>query len=148
LRNATIHIFAVSIEAICPIKREDGLVLHSIVAFFLMHIDLRDRTNTTFAELDIRIYAQNATTDILSEVRQINNHPNEVILNSYKNPTAQSGSLVLMARDKKYRFGIEELQVWTVIPPKHILVEMIYLADPLDNSRYLQVAKKLCDHLS
>jgi hypothetical protein len=129
------------------LKREDGLVLHSIAAFFLMHTDLRDRTNTTFAELDIRIYAQNATSDILSEVRQINNHSNEVILNSYKNPTAQSGFLVLRTLDKKYRFGLEELQVWSVIPTKHILVEMLYLADPLDYSRYLQVAKKIMQSL-
>ena len=128
-------------------KLEDNLLLHTIAAFFLMHTDVHDRTNTTFAQLNIRIYAQNATADILSEVKQINNHPNLVILNSYKNPTAQSGFLVLRVLDKKYRFGLEELQVWSVIQTKHILVELRFLADPLDYSRYLPVAKKAMQSL-
>jgi hypothetical protein len=129
------------------LKQEDNLLLHTIAAFFLTHTDVHDRTNTTFAQLNIRIYAQNATADILSEVRQINNHPNLVILNSYKNPTVSSGFLVLRVLDKKYGFGLEELQVWSVIQTKHILVELIYLADPLDYSRYLPVAKKAMQSL-
>jgi hypothetical protein len=38
---------------------------------------------------------------------------------------------------------LEELQIWSVNPTKHIL----YLADPLDYCRYLQVAKKIMQSL-
>ncbi len=127
------------------IKEENGLErkMHSIARFFLMHTDVHDRTNTTFAELDIRIYAQNATTDILSEVKQINNHPSLVVLKSYQNPAL--GFLVLSALDKK--LGLDELQFWRVIPTKQILVELLYVADPVDYSRYLAVAKKIMKSL-
>ncbi|MDQ6864622.1 MAG: hypothetical protein M3044_12450, partial [Thermoproteota archaeon] len=39
------------------LKQEAGLekMMHSIARFFLMHTDVHDRTNTTFAELDVRI---------------------------------------------------------------------------------------------
>jgi hypothetical protein len=127
------------------IKEENGLErkMHSIARFFLMHTDVHDRTNTTFAELDIRIYTQNATTDILSEVKQINNHPSLVILKSYQNPAL--GFFVLSALDKK--LGLDELQIWRVIPTKQILVEMLFVADPVDYSRYLAVDKKIMKSL-
>jgi hypothetical protein len=127
------------------LKEENGLErkMHSIARFFLMHTDVHDRTNTTFAELDIRIFAQNATTDILSEVKQINNNPSQVILKSYKKPALEF--LVLSTLEKK--LGLEELQVWSVIPTKQILVELLYVADPVDYSRYLAVAKKIMESL-
>jgi hypothetical protein len=127
------------------IKEENGLErkMHSIARFFLIHTDVHDRTNTTFAELDIRIYAQNATTDILSEVKQINTHPSQVILKSYHNPVL--GFLVQSALDKK--LGLEELQFWRVITTKQILVELLYVTDPVDYSRYLAVAKKIMQSL-
>lgn len=132
----------------CPsnwLKQEAGLVLHFTAASFLIHTDVHDRMNSTFAELDIRIYVPNATTTSLSEFKQINTHQNEVILNSYKDPIAQSEFLVLRTLDKK--LGLEELQVWSVIPTQHILVEVLYLADLLDYSWHIPVTKKIMQSL-
>lgn len=60
-------------------KREDNLGLHTIVAFSLIHQDIYDFTNSTLAELDLRLYIapQNETfakmnIDQVNDIGQIN----------------------------------------------------------------------------
>ena len=44
-------------------KQEDSLAKHTIVGFSLIHQDIYDFTNTTLAEVDLRVYSspQNET---------------------------------------------------------------------------------------
>jgi hypothetical protein len=123
------------------LKREVFLVLHTVADFVLVHTDTHDRTNTTYAEFALRIFPQNSTLDVLSVAKQINAHNKESILNSYKDPAAKSGFLVLRTFNNKSM--LEELQVWTTLPTKHIIVERLYIADRLNYARYLPVAEKI-----
>jgi hypothetical protein len=71
-------------------KQEDNLALHTIVGFSLIHQDIYDFTNTTLAELDLRVYnaPENETFTKLN-IDQVNhigrmNTTNEVIISHYK----------------------------------------------------------------
>ena len=73
-------------------------MLHTIVAFRLIHENILDFTNTTLAELDLRVYntPQNETIANLN-IDQINNiaqnTTNELIVSHYKNATTTLGGL-------------------------------------------------------
>jgi len=104
----------------------------------LIQQDIYDFTNTTSAELDVRVYnaPQNETfaklnIDQVNHIGQMNT-TNQVIIGHYKNATTTVAGLPAL-KIINYYFGNvsqKEMQVWTFIPSKHILVELIYLADP------------------
>ncbi|HET7149045.1 MAG TPA: hypothetical protein VFI73_11155 [Candidatus Nitrosopolaris sp.] len=114
------------------IKQEDNLLLHTVVAFSLIHQNIFDFTNTTLAELDLRVYnaPQNETSAKLN-IGQINTQ-GQVIISHYKNETTTLGGLPAL-KIINYFFGDttqKEMQVWTFVPSKNILVELIYVAQP------------------
>jgi hypothetical protein len=39
----------------------------------------------------------------------------------------------------------KEMQVWTFIPSKHVLVEVIYIAQPSRYSLYLPIVQRMID---
>ncbi len=129
------------------IKQEDNLLLHTIVAFNLIHENIFDFTNTTLAELDLRVYnaPQNETSAKL-DIGQINTQ-GLAIIGHYKNATTTLGGLPAL-KIINYFFGdvtLKEMQVWTFIPNKHVLVELIYIAAPSKYSLYLPIVQRMID---
>jgi hypothetical protein len=134
-------------------KQEDNLALHTIVGFALIHQDIYDFTNTTLAELDLRVYnaPQNETftklnIDQINDIGQMN-ATNQVIIGHYKNATTTLAGLPAL-KIINYYFGNvsqKEMQIWTYMPSKHILVELIYLADPSKYHLYLPTIEKMID---
>lgn len=129
------------------IKMEDNLLFHTIAAFQLIHENIYDFTNATLAEVDLRVYKapQNETSAKLS-IGQINTQ-GQVISNYYKNSTINLGGLPAI-KIVNYFFGDvtqKELQVWTFVPGKNVLVEIIYIAQPSKYSLYLPNVQKMID---
>jgi hypothetical protein len=129
------------------IKLQDNLLLHTIVAFQLMHENIYDFTNTTLAELDLRVYTapQNETSAKLN-IAQINTQ-GQVIVSSYKNDTTSLAGLPAL-KIINYYFGDvsqKEMQVWTFVPNKHVLVELLYIAQPSKYSVYLPTVERMID---
>jgi hypothetical protein len=134
-------------------KQEDNLALHTIVGFSLIHQDVYDFTNTTLAELDLRVYnaPQNETfaklnIDQVNDIGQMNT-TDQVIIDHYKNATTALAGLPALKIINYYfgSVGQKEMQVWTFIPSKHILVELIYLADPSKYYLYLPTIERMID---
>lgn len=129
------------------IKLEDNLLFHTIAAFQLIHENIYDFTNTTLAEVDLRIFPapQNETFAKLN-LGQINTR-GEVISSYYKNATTTLGGFPAL-KIVNYFFGDvtqKEMQVWTFIPSKNVLLEMLYIAQPSKYSVYLPVVQKIID---
>jgi eukaryotic-like serine/threonine-protein kinase len=134
-------------------KQEDNLALHTIVVFSLIHQDIYDFTNTTLAELDLRVYnaPQNETfaklnIDQVNNIGQMNT-TNQVIIGHYKNATTTLAGLPALKIINYYfgNVGQKEMQVWTFIPSKHLLVELIYLAAPSKYYLYLPTIERMID---
>jgi hypothetical protein len=134
-------------------KQEDNLALHTIVGFSLIHQDIYDFTNTTLAELDVRVYnaPQNETfaklnIDQVNHIGQMNT-TNLVIIGHYKNATTTLAGLPALKIINYYfgNVGQKEMQVWTFIPSRHLLVELIYLADPSKYYLYLPTIGRMID---
>lgn len=130
-------------------KIEDGLSLHTIVAFQLQHEDIYDFTNTTLAEIDLRIYnaPHNETSPKLG-INQIDTG-GQTIISYYKNNTTTLGGLPAI-KIVNYYFGDvtqKEMQIWTFVPNKHILLEILYVTPPSKFSLYLPAAQKLINSL-
>ncbi len=130
-------------------KQEDGLLLHTIVAFQLQHENIYDFTNTTLAEIDLRIY--NAPINETSAQLGINqvNTGGQTIIGYYKNSTTVLGGLPAI-KILNYYFGDitqKEMQIWTFIPNKHILFEVLYIASPSQFPLYLPAAQKVIDSI-
>ncbi|MFZ0511030.1 MAG: hypothetical protein WAM14_05455 [Candidatus Nitrosopolaris sp.] len=92
------------------------------------------------AELDLRVYnaPQNETIPNLN-IGQINT-TDQVIVGHYKNATTTLGGLPAL-KIINYFFGNvtkKEMQVWTFIPTKHLLAELIYIAQQNILSIYRQ----------
>ena len=129
------------------IKQQDNLLLHSIVAFNLIHENIFDFTNTTLAELDLRVYKapQNETFAKLN-INQINTQ-GHVIISHYKNDTTTLGGLPAI-KIISYFFGdvsLKEMQVWTFVPSKNVLLELIYITQPSKYSLYLPIVERMID---
>ncbi len=128
-------------------KQEDNLFLHTIAAFQLIHQNIFDFTNTSLAEVDLRVYnaPQNETFTKL-DIGQINTQ-GQAIIGHYKNATTTLGGLPAL-KIINYSFGDvsqKEMQVWTFIPSKHVLVELIYIAQPSKYSLYLPIVQRMID---
>lgn len=126
---------------------EDNLLLHTIAAFQLIHQNIFDFTNTSLAEVDLRVYnaPQNETSANLN-ISQINTL-GQVIVSHYQNATTSLGGLPAL-KIISYFFGDvtqKEMQVWTFIPKKHVIVEIIYLAQPPKYSLYLPIVQRMID---
>jgi hypothetical protein len=130
-------------------KIEDDLLLHSIVAFQLQHENIYDFTNTTLAEIDLRVY--NAPPNETSSKLGINQiyTGGQTIIGYYKNSTTTLGGLPAI-KIVNYYFGDitqKEMQIWTFVPNKHILLEVLYITPPSKFSLYLPAAQKLINSL-
>jgi hypothetical protein len=126
---------------------EDNLLLHTIAAFQLIHQNIFDFTNTSLAEVDLRVYnaPQNETSANLN-ISQINTL-GQMIVSHYQNVTTTLGGLPAL-KIISYFFGDvtqKEMQVWTFIPNKNVLVEIIYIAQPLKYSLYLPIVQRMID---
>lgn len=132
------------------IKQQDNLLLHTIVAFKLEQEKFPntfDFTNTTLAELDLRVYnaPQNEPSAKLN-IGQVDTL-GQVIVSHYKNSTSTLGGLPAL-KITNYFFGDvtqEEMQVWAFVPNKQVLVELIYIAQPSEYSIYLPIVQKMID---
>jgi hypothetical protein len=97
------------------------------------------------AEVDLRIYnaPQNETSAKL-DIGQINT-AGEVIVTHYKNSSTILGGLPALKIINYYYDDITQkaMQVWTFVPNKNVLVEMLYIAQPSKYSLYLPVAEKM-----
>ena len=134
-------------------KQEDNLAKHTIVGFSLIHQDIYDFTNTTLAELDVRVYnaPENETFTNLN-IDQVNhigkaNTTNQVIIGHYKNATTTLAGLPGLKIISYYfgDIGQKNMQVWTFIPSKHLLVELVYIADPSKYYLYLPTIQRMID---
>jgi hypothetical protein len=65
----------------------------------------------------------------------------------YKNATTTLAGLPALKIINYYfgNVGQKEIQVWTFIPSKHLLVELIYLADPPKYYLYLPTIERMID---
>ena len=134
-------------------KQEDNLAKHTIVGFSLIHQDIYDFTNTTLAELDLRVYnaPENETFTNLN-IDQVNhigkaNTTNQVIIGHYKNATTTLAGLPALKIINYYfgDVGQKNMQVWTFIPSKHLLVELVYIADPSKYYLFLPTIQRMID---
>jgi hypothetical protein len=128
-------------------KQEDNLLLHTIAAFSLIHQNPFDFANVTLAEVDLRVYnaPQNETSTKLN-IGQINTQ-GQTIISYYKNSTTTLGGYPAL-KIRSYSFGVvtqKEMQIWTFIPNKHVLVEIIYIAQPSKYSLYLPIVQRMID---
>ncbi len=128
-------------------KLEDNLLLHTIAAFSNIHQNPYDFTNLTLAEVDLRVYnaPQNETSAKL-DIDQITTQ-GHTIVNYYKNSTTTLGGYPAL-KIISYFFGVftqKEMQIWTFIPNKHVLVEIIYIAQPSKYSLYLPIVDRMID---
>lgn len=135
------------------IKHQDDLALHTIVAFELIYQNIFDFTNTTLAELDLRVYnaPQNETIANLN-IDQINNigkinTTDQVIVGHYKNATTTLAGLPALKIINYFLGDVtkKQMQVWTFIPSKHLLVELIYIAQPSKYFLYLPTVERMID---
>ena len=128
-------------------KQEDNLLLHTIAAFSSIHQNPFDFANVTLAEVDLRVYnaPQNETSAKLN-IGQINTQ-GHTIISYYKNSTTTIGGYPALKIISYYFGGVtqKELQIWTFVPNKHILVEIIYIAQPSKYSLYLPTVQKMID---
>lgn len=129
------------------IKQEDNLFLHTIVAFSLIHENIYDFTNTTLAELDLRVYNAPANETFAKlNIDQINTR-GQTIINQYKNNTSTLGGLPAIKIINYFFGGVtqKEMQIWTFIPSKNALVELIYIAQPSIYSLYIPIVERMID---
>ena len=119
----------------------------------MIHQDIYDFTNTTLAELDLRVYnaPENITFTNLN-IDQVNhigkaNTTNQVIIGHYKNATTTLAGLPALKIINYYfgDVGQKNMQVWTFIPSKHLLVELVYIADPSKYYLYLPTIQRMID---
>jgi hypothetical protein len=91
----------------------------------LIHQDIYDFTNTTLAELDLRVYnAPQNETFAKMNINQVNdigkmNTTNQVIIGHYKNATNTLAELPALKIINYYfgNVGQKEMQVWTEQAP-------------------------------
>jgi hypothetical protein len=128
-------------------KQEDNLTLHTLAAFSAIHEDKYNFVNSTWAEVDLRIYnaPPNETFSNLN-LNQLNTQ-GQVIVNSYKNSTTTLGGLPAL-KIVNYFFGVigqKQMQMWTFVPTKNKIIELVYTALPSKYSIYLPVVEKMID---
>jgi hypothetical protein len=97
------------------------------------------------AEVDLRVYnaPQNETSAKLN-INQINTQ-GQTIVSYHKNSTTTLGGYPAF-RIASYFFGgvtQKEMQIWTFIPNKHVLVEIVYIAQPSKYSLYLPIVERM-----
>lgn len=128
-------------------KQEDNLTFHTIAAFSAIHEDKYSFINSTWAEVDLRVYNAplNETYSKLN-LNQLNTQ-GQVIVHSYKNSTTTLGGLPAL-KIVNYFFGVigqKQMQMWTFVPAKNDIIELVYTALPSKYSVYLPVVEKMID---
>jgi len=134
------------------IKQTDNLVRNSIVAFQLKEDRFHNSlnfANITLAEVDVRIYpaSQNQTSANLN-TSDIDTQ-GQALIKQYKNSTTTLGGLPAL-KIVSYLFGSlteKALQVWTYVPSKHVLLEVIYIVQPSQYSLYLPAAQQIMNSI-
>jgi hypothetical protein len=108
-----------------------------------------DFANITLAEVDLRVYG--APQSLTPTKLNLTNLPikGEAVINNYKNNTTTLGGMPGV-RVISYLFGgvtEKTMQMWTVVPNKHILIEVIYIVQPSQYSLYLPAVEKMIDSI-
>ncbi len=132
------------------VRQQANLLRHTIVAFQLQQEIFRntyDFANITLAEVDLRVYnaPQNETSAKLN-IGQIDTG-GDVIVSHYKSNNTTLGGLPAL-KITNYFVGVpteKGMQVWTFVPNKHVLVELLYVAQPSQYSLYLPIVQKMID---
>jgi hypothetical protein len=129
------------------IKLQDNLVHSTIVAFQLIHQNIYDFTNTTLAELDVRVYnAPPNETSAKLNIGQISTN-GQVVISNYKNSTTTLGGLPAIKIISYFVRDVtqKETQLWTFVPGKNLLIEVIYIVQPSKYSLYLPIVERMID---
>jgi hypothetical protein len=124
------------------ILQQDNLRLNTIAAFSLIHTNIYDFTNTTLAEVDIRVFnnrgnvsAENLTLIDIGTV-------GETILSSSRSTVGGLPALKIV----DYTFGdmtTKHMQVWTVLPKHNLRLLFYYIAQPSYYDQYLNVMEHM-----
>ncbi|MFI5423787.1 MAG: hypothetical protein ACHQXG_03255 [Nitrososphaerales archaeon] len=124
------------------ILQQDNLRLNTIAALSLIRTNIYDFTNTTLAEVDIRVFnnrgnvsAENLTLSDIGTTSQ-------TILNSSK--TTLGGLPAWRIID--YTFDgmtTKHMQIWTVLPKHNLRLLIYYIAQPSLYDQYLPVAQHM-----
>lgn len=120
------------------ILQQDNLRLNTIAAISLVHTNIYDFTNTTLAEIDIRVFnnrgnvsAENLT---LSDIGTTGG----ITLNSSR--STLGGLPALKIVDYTFDgFTTKHMQVWTVLPEHNLRLLIYYIAQPSLYDQYLPV---------
>lgn len=124
------------------ILQQDNLRLNTVAAFSLIHTNIYDFTNTTLAEVDIRVFnnrgnvtAENLTSGDIGTAGQ-------TVLNISK--TTLGGLPAVKIID--YTFGdvtTKHMQVWTVLPKHNLRLLVYYIAPPSLYDQYLPAVQHM-----
>jgi hypothetical protein len=69
----------------------------------------------------------------------------QVIISNYKNSSTTLGGLPAIKIISYFLGDVteKEMQLWTYVPGKHVLIEMIYIAQPSKYSLYLPIVERM-----
>jgi hypothetical protein len=126
------------------ILEQDNLRLNTIAALSLIHTNIYDFTNTTFAEVDIRVFnnpgnvsAENLT---LSDIGSTGG----TTLNSSRSTLGGLPALKIV----DYTFDeitTKHMQVWTILPKNNLRLLIYYIVQPSLYDQYLPVMQHVLD---
>ena len=126
------------------ILQQDNLGLNTIAALSLIHTNIYDFTNTTFAEVDIRVFNNrgNISADnlTLSDIGSAG----ETILNSSRSTLGGLPALKIV----DYTFDeiiTKHMQVWTILPKNNLRLLIYYIVQPSLYDQYLSVMQHMLD---
>jgi hypothetical protein len=128
--------------------QKDNLVRNTIAAFLLkedrFHNAL-DFANITLAEVDLRVYpAPPGVTSSNLNLGQLDTR-GQALITSYKNSTTRLGGLPAI-KLTSYVFGgftQKTMQFWTYIPDKHVLMAIVYIAQPPTFPLYVPAVQQM-----
>ena len=132
------------------VLQKDNLVRNTIAALLLkqdrFHNTL-DFANITLAEVDLRVYpAPPGMTSSNLNIGQLDTQ-GQALIKQYKNSSTTLGNLPAI-KFASYIFGgftQKTMQVWTYIPYKHVLVAIVYIAQPSTFPLYAPAVQQMID---
>jgi hypothetical protein len=126
------------------IFEQDNLRLNTIAAFSLIHTNIYDFTNSTLAEIDIRVFNNGGNVSAENLTLSDIGSAGEIILNSSRSTLGGLPALKIV----DYTFdGIttKHMQVWTVLPENNLRLLIYYIAQPSFYDQYLPVMQHVLD---
>jgi hypothetical protein len=124
--------------------QQDNLRLNTIAAFGLIHTNIYDFTNTTLAEVDIRVFNNRGNVSAENLTLSDIGTTGEIILNSSRSTLGGLPALKIV----DYTFDemtTKHMQVWTVLPKYNLRLLIYYIAQPSLYDQYLTVMQHMLD---